>query len=580
MWDFTQSMLRFSWAMSLFGVQQMANLVSPSKAAKAFDDVARAAEGELGSVLRETYRAGDALQRSLVDMTADAAGGQVRGTPPPPFLGRPAPQPSPPSPLSPPSRPGPQPASGQSAPAPHTPGWGPMARPASASPAPGPAPSAPPSIAEPDISPDYPYEPHYAEVLGSKMHDIEAGSGDPILLLHGNPTWSYLWRNVIPHLSPLGRCIAPDLIGYGRSGKPDIEYSWRDHSRYLERFIETLGLRNITLVLHDQGSGLGFHYASRHEDNIKGIAFFEALIRPFTWENFSTPEFRQLFQAFRSGDVGGQGWQMIVEQNMFIEQLLPQAAGRPLSEKEMNFYREPFRTKESRIPVWQFPRQTAIGGEPKDVWETVSRYSEWLQRSPLPKLMLYVTPGALITQEHAEWAQRNIRNLQSVFIGPGSHFVQESSPHRIGREVAAWCRSLPGARTQNGGGVNLQIDELRAGVLRMLDTLEPGIPLAGTVLFKVDRAKERRFLEEADALTRATRRLPGCNVFAFHKATQSGSATEPSEYLIYEDWQTRELFHTQWTSDHLKRFQAVVGDLVLAQPDLRFYYGWRDDRQG
>lgn len=574
MWDFTRSMFRFSWNMSLFGMQQMANLASPSRAAQAFDGVSQAMEDEMGQMTRgRTFRPGDAQQRSRVDPmrdNRDNGGAQRQSTPPPqtaPNVGRSSPPPAAP--------PGPQ----------RTPGWGPMARSGPASPAPT-APAAPAgpagqSFAEPDISPDYPYEPHYVEVFGSKMHYITAGSGDPILLLHGNPTWSYLWRNIIPHLSSLGQVIAPDLIGFGRSDKPNIEYSWSDHSRYLEELIKKLGLRNITLVLHDQGSGLGFHYASRHEDNIKGIAFFEALIRPFTWDNFSTPEFRELFRMFRSGGVGGQGWQMIVEQNMFIEQLLPQAAGRPLSEKEMNFYREPFRTRESRVPVWIFPRQTAIGGEPRDVWDTVTRYSEWLQRSPLPKLMLYVTPGALITQEHAEWAQRNIQNLKSVFIGPGSHFVQESSPRRIGQEVAAWCRSLPGARAGKGDGGESgrqQIDTMRAGVLRMLDTLEPGIPLAAIVLFKVDRAKEQRFLEEADTLTRETRRLPGCNVFAFHKATQAESATEPIEYLIYEDWETRELFHTQWTSDHLRNFQYAVGDFVLAAPDLRFYYGWREYR--
>ncbi|HEX4963478.1 MAG TPA: haloalkane dehalogenase [Thermoanaerobaculia bacterium] len=561
--DFTQSMLRFSWAMSLFGVQQMANLVKPSKAAKAFEDVTEAAEAELGQMLRGTFQAGEALQRGLVDLTLGGGAGQGQSASPLPAPG--VERPSPP-PLS------PQRAPGEVAPVPRTPGWGPMASPSPASPAPP-----PPSFAEPDISPDYPYEPHYAEVFGSKMHYITAGSGDPILLLHGNPTWSYLWRNVIPHLSSLGRCIAPDLIGFGRSDKPNLEYSWFDHSRYLEKFIETLGLKNVTLVLHDQGSALGFYYAMRHEDNVKGIAFFEAIIRPYSWEQFSTPEFQEIFRRFRTGGIGGEGWQMIVEQNMFIEQLLPQAAGRPLSEQEMNFYREPFRIRESRVPVWRFPRQTPIGGEPKDVWDAVTEYSDRLQRSALPKLMLYFTPGALITQQHADWAKRSIRNLKSVFLGPGSHFVQESSPHRIGQEVAAWCRTLPGARTENVGVSNQQGD-LRSRVLRMLDTLEPGIPLAAIVIFKVDRAKERRFLEEADALTRATRRLPGCNVFAFHKAAQSGATTEPIEYLIYEDWETRELFHTQWTSDHIKRFQDVVGDLVTAAPDLRFYYGWREYR--
>lgn len=541
--DLTQSMLRFSWAMSLFGVQQMANLLTPSRAAKAFEDVARAAEGELGQALRQTFRAGDAAQRNIVDR-----------------------------------------ALGNTPGAPQQRGRGPGVVPGSG---PAPAPGAP-SFAEPDISPDYPYAPHFADVYGSRMHYIEAGTGDPILFLHGNPTWSYLWRNIIPHLSSLGRCIAPDLIGFGRSDKPHLEYTWFDHSRYLDRFIETLGLRNITLVLHDQGSGLGFHYARRHERNIKAIAFMEAIIRPYPWDEFSTPEFREIFRLFRTGGVGGVGWQMIVEQNMFIEQLLPQAAGRPLTEQEMNFYREPFLSRESRIPVWMFPRQTPIGGEPADVWAAVSQYSEWLQRSSVPKLMLYVEPGALITRPHAEWAMRNIRNLDSVFIGQGSHFVQESSPHRIGREVAGWYRGLTGARPQSPGsgpGTTTaaappppSIQQVRADVLRMLDTLPPGIPIAAIVLFKVDPAKEARFRQEADALTAATRRLPGCNVFAFHKATPGGPAGEPIEYLIYEDWETRELFHTQWTSDHLQHFQSVVGDLVLAPPDLRFYNGWHEYR--
>jgi haloalkane dehalogenase len=241
----------------------------------------------------------------------------------------------------------------------------------------------------------------------------------------------------------LGRCIAPDLIGYGRSAKPNIEYRWFDHVRYLEGFIDTMGLRSMTLVLHDQGSGLGFHYAMRHEHNVKGIVFLEAIVRPYPWDKFSTPEFREIFRRFRSGGIGGEGWQLIVEQNMFIEQLLPQATGRPLTETEMNFYREPFRDPASRVPIWRFPRETPIGGEPKDVWDAVTAYSERLQRSELPKLMLYATPGALLTQEHVEWCQQNIKNLTSVHIGPGLHFLQESSPHRIGREIAAWYRSPP-----------------------------------------------------------------------------------------------------------------------------------------
>lgn len=293
-----------------------------------------------------------------------------------------------------------------------------------------------------NISPDFPFSPNYVEVQGAKMHYVDVGKGDPILLLHGNPTWSYVWRNIIPHLTPLGRVIAPDLVGFGLSDKPGIGYNWADHVPYVDGFIEKLGLKNITLVLHDQGSSYGFHYASRNESNIKGLAFFEAIIRPFPWDEFSTPEFRALFKAFRTGDVGGQGWQMIVNQNMFIDQLLPQAAGRPLSQKEMDYYRLPFLDPLDRLPVWQFPRNTAIGGEPEDVWNAVSAYSKWLQNTHLPKLLLYATPGALITPENRKWAEDNIRGLQTYDLGVGSHFLQESCPHEIGTKVAEFISCL------------------------------------------------------------------------------------------------------------------------------------------
>jgi haloalkane dehalogenase len=328
------------------------------------------------------------------------------------------------------------------------PGWGPMPGAGPPSPTGTTGNPAPQPSGESDISPDYPYPPHYIEVNGSRMHYIEQGSGEPILLLHGNPTWSYLWRNIIPHLSSLGRCIAPDLVGYGRSDKPDIRYSWFEHASYLEKFIDALGLNNITLVLHDHGSGLGFHFAMQHPEKVRAIAFFEAIVRPFPWDHFSSPQFRELFRKFRTGDVGDEGWRLIVDQNMFIEQLLPQAAGRPLSDKEMNFYREPFRQPMSRMPIWRLARETPIGGEPMDVWDAVSNYSVKLQRSSIQKLMLYATPGALLTQEHVAWVENTWENLQSVNIGPGIHFLQESSPHRIGREIAFWLQTL--SRRQGG----------------------------------------------------------------------------------------------------------------------------------
>ena len=293
------------------------------------------------------------------------------------------------------------------------------------------------------ISADYPYASHFVNVSDARMHYIQQGAGDPILLLHGNPTWSYIWRNIIPHLSGLGTCIAPDLVGYGRSAKLTRDVSWFDHARYLEEFIDALKLRNVTLVLHDHGSGLGFHYAMRHQSNVKAIAFFEAIVKPFQWGEFSTPQFRALFQQFRTGGQSGLGWQMIVDQNFFINQLVPQAAGRPLSETEMGFYREPFPDAKSRIPIWRFARDTPIGGEPADVWNAVANYSRDLRNSRIPKLMLYATPGALLTPEHVEWCRRSFPNLTSYSLGSGLHFLQESSPHQIGRQIAAWIGSLP-----------------------------------------------------------------------------------------------------------------------------------------
>ena len=290
-----------------------------------------------------------------------------------------------------------------------------------------------------EISVDFPFESKYIEIRGSKLHYIEEGSGDPILFLHGNPTSSYLWRNIIPHVVSKGRCIAPDLIGMGKSDKPDIGYRFFDHVEYIEGFIEAMELTNITLVIHDWGSGLGFHYAMRHEDNIKGIAFMESMVAPVpSWDMFADA-FQEIFKAFRTPDVG---WDMIVNNNMFVEQLLPGGVARGLTEEEMNHYREPFEDPAHRKPVWVWPNELAIEGKPADVVEAIGAYSQKLQSSELPKLLFYATPGAILPEPMVEWCRQNLKNLKTVDIGTGIHYVQEDNPHLIGSELAEWYERI------------------------------------------------------------------------------------------------------------------------------------------
>lgn len=286
-----------------------------------------------------------------------------------------------------------------------------------------------------NISSDFPYESKYIDVHGSKMHYIDEGSGDPILFLHGNPTSSYLWRNIIPHLMSMGRCIALDLIGMGKSEKPDIEYGFFDHVKYVEGFIEKMGLTNLTLVLHDWGSALGFHYAMHHEKNVKGLAFMEAILKPFSWDMF--PEnTKEIFKAFRTPDVG---WDMIVNNNVFIEEVLfSKGIIRELTEKEKDHYREPFKTPASRKPIWRWPNEIPIEGRPADVVKSVENYNRWLQKTELEKLLFYSATGAILTPQMVAWCEKNLKNLKTVDIGPGIHYLQEDNPSLIGSELKKW----------------------------------------------------------------------------------------------------------------------------------------------
>ncbi len=288
------------------------------------------------------------------------------------------------------------------------------------------------------ISAEFPFKSNYVDILGSRIHYIDEGSGDPVLFLHGNPTSSYLWRNIISRMISSGRCIAPDLIGMGKSDKPDIDYRFVDHSKYVEGFIEKMGLKNITLVIHDWGSALGFHYAMRHEDNIKGIAFMEAVIKTMEWDEFPK-DFRMGFRLFRTPFIG---WLMIAGMNIFVEQILPKAIVRKLSEKEMNHYREPFKNIQHRKPVWRWPNEIPINGHPADMVEIVRNYNKKLQESDLPKLLFYAHPGGIITLDTVEWCKDNFKNLKTVDIGEGIHFIQEDNPDLIGSELARWYNDL------------------------------------------------------------------------------------------------------------------------------------------
>lgn len=291
------------------------------------------------------------------------------------------------------------------------------------------------------ISADERYEKKRAQVLGKSMAYVDVGAGDPILFLHGNPTSSYLWRNVIPHLQKLGRCIAPDLIGMGDSDKLEssgpTRYRFVEHREYLEALLEALGVeKDVTFVVHDWGSALGFDWANRHREAVKGIAYMEAIVLPLRWDDWPEAA-RSIFQGFRSPA----GEKMILEQNFFVERVLPGSVLRALTEAEMNVYRRPFaEAGESRRPTLTWPREIPIEGEPAEVVEIVSDYGTWLAESPLPKLFINADPGAILTGRQREFCRRWPN--QTELTVKGIHFIQEDSPDEIGSAVADWLKKL------------------------------------------------------------------------------------------------------------------------------------------
>ena len=280
----------------------------------------------------------------------------------------------------------------------------------------------------------------YATVNGKRMAYHEVGTGRSVVFLHGNPTSSYLWRNIIPHVADRARCIAPDLIGQGDSDKLDDtgpdSYRFVQHREYLDGLLDQLDIGDdVVFVIHDWGSALGFDWANRHRDRVAGIAFMEALVRPITWDEF--PEGgRGIFQGFRSEA----GEELILTKNLFVEAVLPGSVIRDLTPEEHDEYRRPFVEPEHRRPTLTWPRQIPIEGEPADVTEIANDYGQWLSSDPLPKLFINAEPGSLLTGGPREFC-RSWPNLTEVTV-PGIHFVQEDSPHEIGQAIAEWLTGI------------------------------------------------------------------------------------------------------------------------------------------
>ena len=292
------------------------------------------------------------------------------------------------------------------------------------------------------ISADRRYRTKRATVLGRAMAYVDEGAGDPIVFLHGNPTSSYLWRNVIPHLAGKGRCIAPDLIGMGQSDKipgsgPD-SYRFVEHREYLDALLAALGVEdNVVFVVHDWGSALAFDWANRHRAAVRGLAYMEAVVCPLTWDDW--PEGgRGVFQGFRSPA----GEEMVLENNIFIEKILPRSVLRGLTEDEMTVYRAPYlEPGESRRPTLTWPRQIPIEGEPSDVVAIVEDYGTWLAGSDVPKLFINADPGSILVGRQRDFC-RTWPNQDEITV-EGSHFIQEDAPDAIGAAVA---RFVEGAR--------------------------------------------------------------------------------------------------------------------------------------
>ena len=282
------------------------------------------------------------------------------------------------------------------------------------------------------------FKSHYLDVFGSKIHYLEEGEGDPILLLHGIPTSSYVWRNVLPHLTSLGRCIAPDLIGMGKSDKPDIEYSVTDHIKYIEKFIETLKLDRLTIIMHGFGSIIGFDYAMKHENKCKGLVFYEAHLRTADNEELSLPYQEQILSLQGQESMND----LVTNGASFIDKVLPQGMMHVLTDEEMAKYREPFIEKGSGKPLYQYVQDLQASNDQSKMNDIIAGYSKKLMKSKLPKLMLYSVPGFTTTIATVMWAKEHLLNLEIVDVGEELHYAQESNPTLMGEAISIWLQGV------------------------------------------------------------------------------------------------------------------------------------------
>lgn len=296
-----------------------------------------------------------------------------------------------------------------------------------------------------EISSKFPFESRYIEVSGSKMHYVDENNQNnadqtTFVCIHGNPTSSYLWRNIIPYLKTQGRVVAFDLIGFGKSDKPNLDYSIATHSKYVDGIIDKLGLQNIVFVIHDWGLALGMSYARRNEEKIKGLVFMEGVLKPMRWSEMAYQPVRTIFRFFRTP---GLGKFMNVNLNMFVNMvLLKLGSNREMTNEEKEFYSKPFEEKKYRKPVYLFPQFLPLNGKPQVSFDFVDKNHKWLMTTKLPKLIFHVTPGILIKPKTIEEIKENYANLTDIYLGEATHFIQEDYPHEIGEALVKWYKNL------------------------------------------------------------------------------------------------------------------------------------------